>query len=179
LDRPAFFRFGNWSSAQKFQRIVGAAETAARVHGDLYTTDLALGAVLPAAAQSYPNPNRQLKFVAPYQAGGATDVVARLVATKLSESWKQPVVVENPPGGGGIVGNDMVAKALPDGYMVLFAITQLIPAPALGFKVPYDVLKDFTPVTQCEVNPSCWSSPVTRQVAEGVRFDREIEPGNV
>ncbi|MBR1200617.1 tripartite tricarboxylate transporter substrate binding protein [Bradyrhizobium sp. AUGA SZCCT0240] len=99
-----------------------------------------------AAAQSYPE--RRITFVVPYPAGGATDVSARLLANKLSEAWKQPVVVENKSGGGGVVGNDYVAKAQPDGYTVLVAITQIIQAPSLVAKLPYDVFKDLAPVTQ-------------------------------
>src|SRR4051794_581820 len=99
-----------------------------------------------AAAQSYPE--RRITFVVPYPAGGATDVSARLLANKLSEAWKQPVVVENKSGGGGVVGNDYVAKAQPDGYTVLVGITQIIQAPSLVGKPPYDVFKDLAPVTQ-------------------------------
>ena len=98
------------------------------------------------AADAYPS--RRITFVVPYPAGGATDVLARLLANKLQESWKQPVVVENKSGGGGVVGNDAVAKAQPDGYSVLVAITQIIQAPSLVPKLPYDVFKDLTPVTQ-------------------------------
>src|SRR6188768_2911380 len=82
-----------------------------------------------ASAQSYPD--RRITFVVPYPAGGATDVSARLLAAKLADAWKQPVVVENKSGGGGVVGNDFVAKAQPDGYTVLIAITQIIQAPSL------------------------------------------------
>jgi tripartite-type tricarboxylate transporter receptor subunit TctC len=98
------------------------------------------------AADAYPS--RRITFVVPYPAGGATDVLARLLANKLQEAWKQPVVVENKSGGGGVVGNDAVAKAQPDGYSVLVAITQIIQAPSLVPKLPYDVFKDLTPVTQ-------------------------------
>jgi tripartite-type tricarboxylate transporter receptor subunit TctC len=100
----------------------------------------------PASADSYPS--RRITFVVPYAAGGATDVSARLLANKLSEAWKQNVVVENKSGGGGVVGNDYVAKAPPDGYTVLVAITQIIQAPSLVAKLPYDVFKDLAPVTQ-------------------------------
>ena len=84
----------------------------------------------------------------PYPAGGATDVLARLLANKLQESWKQTVVIENKSGGGGVVGNDFVAKAQPDGHTVLIGITQIIQAPSLVAKLPYDVFKDLAPVTQ-------------------------------
>lgn len=99
-----------------------------------------------AAADAYPS--RRITLVVPYPAGGATDVLGRLLANKLSESWKTTVVVENKSGGGGVVGNDFVAKAQPDGYTVLLAITQIIQAPSLVQKLPYDVFKDLTPVTQ-------------------------------
>src|SRR3954453_15465273 len=79
------------------------------------------------SAQTYPD--RRITFVVPYPAGGATDVSARLLATKLSDAWKQTVVVENKSGAGGIIGNDFVAKAPADGYTVLIAITQIIQAP--------------------------------------------------
>ena len=103
-----------------------------------------------AAADAYPS--RRITFVVPYPAGGATDVLARLLANKLQESWKQPVVVENKSGGGGVVGNDAVAKAQPDGYTVLVAITQIIQAPSLVGKLPYDVFKDLAPVTQAALS---------------------------
>src|SRR5439155_24565349 len=99
-----------------------------------------------ASADSYPS--RRITFLVPYPAGGATDVLARLLANKLQESWKQTVLVENKSGGGGVVGNDYVAKAQPDGYTVLVAITQIIQAPSLVAKLPYDVFKDLAPVTQ-------------------------------
>jgi tripartite-type tricarboxylate transporter receptor subunit TctC len=99
-----------------------------------------------ASADSYPS--RRITFVVPYPAGGATDILARLLANKLQESWKQTVLVENKSGGGGVVGNDYVAKAQPDGYNVLVAITQIIQAPSLVAKLPYDVFKDLAPVTQ-------------------------------
>lgn len=116
----------------------------------------------PASAQSYPN--RRITFVVPYPAGGATDVSARLLASKLSESWKQPVVVENKSGGGGVVGNDFVAKASPDGYTVLIAITQIIQAPSLVSNLPYDVFKDLAPVTQVGLSTIVLTVPETRPI---------------
>ena len=110
-----------------------------------------------AAAQSYPD--RRITFVVPYPAGGATDVSARLLANKLSEAWKQTVVVENKSGGGGVVGNDYVAKAAPDGYTVLVAITQIIQAPSLVSNLPYDVFKDLAPVTQVALSPIVLTIP--------------------
>ena len=93
-------------------------------------------------------PARRITFIVPYPPGGATDITARMLASKLSEAWKQTVIVENKPGAGGIVGNDFVAKAAPDGYTVLIAITQIIQAPSLNTSLPYDVSRDLAPVAQ-------------------------------
>ncbi len=107
----------------------------------------ALGATAFAqGTDSYPS--KRITFVVPYAPGGATDVSARLLGNKLSEAWKQTVVIENKPGGGGLIGNDFVAKAPADGYTVLVAITQIIQAPSLFAKLPYDVFKDLAPVSQ-------------------------------
>jgi tripartite-type tricarboxylate transporter receptor subunit TctC len=118
--------------------------TAAAMLASVAVTTLCVSS--QASADSYPS--RRITFVVPYAAGGATDVSARLLANKLSEAWKQAVVVENKSGGGGVVGNDYVAKAPADGYTVLVAITQIIQAPSLVAKLPYDVFKDLAPVTQ-------------------------------
>ncbi|MDB5624482.1 MAG: hypothetical protein JWR73_284 [Tardiphaga sp.] len=107
---------------------------------------LSISSALAQPATTYPE--RRITFVVPYAPGGATDVSARLLANKLSEVWKQTVVVENRPGGGGLIGNDYVAKAPADGYTVLVAITQIIQAPSLFAKLPYDVFKDLAPVSQ-------------------------------
>src|SRR5947199_5391836 len=98
-----------------------------------------------ASADSYPS--RRITFVVPYPAGGATDVLARLLANKLQESWKQTVLVENKSGGGGVVGNDYVAKAQPDGHTVLIGITQIIQAPSPVATMPSDAFRDLATVT--------------------------------
>src|SRR3954454_15811649 len=125
---------------------VKRAATAAALLASIAVTALCASSHPASAADAYPS--RRITFVVPYPAGGATDVLARLLANKLQESWKQTVLVENKSGGGGVVGNDYVAKAAPDGYTVLVAITQIIQAPSLVAKLPYDVFKDLAPVTQ-------------------------------
>ena len=115
-----------------------------------------------ALADSYPS--RRITFVVPYAAGGATDVSARLLANKLQEAWKQNVVVENKSGGGGVIGNDYVAKAPADGYTVLVAITQIIQAPSLVAKLPYDVFKDLAPVTQVGLSTIVLTVPEAQPV---------------
>ena len=104
-----------------------------------------------ACAQSSANapyPNKPIRMVVPYAAGGGTDIMARTIATQLSNTWGVPVVVENKPGASGIPGNDIVAKAAPDGYTVLVGITAMIQTVALYPKLPYDPIKDFAPVSQ-------------------------------
>ena len=99
---------------------------------------------LPAFAQSWPA--RTVKIVVPFPAGGPTDVLTRYLAEKLSAQLGQPVVVENKPGAGGSIGADLVSKSAPDGYTLVMATasTHSI-GPYLG-KLPYDPVKDFTPV---------------------------------
>jgi tripartite-type tricarboxylate transporter receptor subunit TctC len=125
---------------------VKRAATAAALLASIAVTAVCGSSQPATAADAYPS--RRITLVIPYPAGGATDVLGRLLANKLSESWKTTVVVENKSGGGGVVGNDFVAKAQPDGYTVLLAITQIIQAPSLIAKLPYDVFKDLAPVTQ-------------------------------
>lgn len=93
-------------------------------------------------------PNRPIRMVVPFAAGGSTDIVARIVAAKMGEILKQPVVVENRGGAGGNAGAAAVAKAAPDGYTVLMGTvaTHAI-NPALYTKMPYDPVKDFAPVS--------------------------------
>jgi tripartite-type tricarboxylate transporter receptor subunit TctC len=121
------------------------------------TIALSIASAPPASAQTWPD--RRITFIVPYPAGGATDVAARLLAAKLSDAWKQTVVVENKSGAGGIIGNDFVAKAPADGYTVLIAITQIIQAPSLVSKLPYDVFKDLAPVTQVALSPIVLTIP--------------------
>lgn len=99
-------------------------------------------------AQPAPYPNRPVRIIVPYPPGGASDVTARVIADKLTQLWKQSVIVENRPGATGILGTDLVAKAPPDGYTIgLVASSQSINA-VVNSKLPYDTLKDFTYITQ-------------------------------
>lgn len=98
-----------------------------------------------AAQTSYPN--KPIRFVVPYPPGGFTDILARIVGQKLTESWAQPVMIENRGGGGSTIGTDIVAKAPPDGYTILMVAPDLAINPGLYLKLPYDTVKDFAPVT--------------------------------
>jgi tripartite-type tricarboxylate transporter receptor subunit TctC len=116
--------------------------TASAVAAALLT---ALLAPLPAAAQSYPS--RTVTVVVPFPPGGSVDGVARVVVQKLNESMGQHFIVENRAGGAsGIVGANAVAKAAPDGYTLLVSASVHVINPFLYKSVPYDVVKDFTPV---------------------------------
>ncbi|MFJ4293295.1 Bug family tripartite tricarboxylate transporter substrate binding protein [Cupriavidus sp. NPDC089707] len=105
-----------------------------------------LGTIGQAFAQQ-PYPSKPIRLIVPYPAGGGTDTVGRLVGQRLAEILGQPVVVENKPGASGMLGNDTVAKAPADGYTLLLAITALIQSPSLYKRMPYDVARDFTPVS--------------------------------
>lgn len=115
-------------------------------------------------------PNKPIRLVVPFPPGGATDLLARIVSQKLTEALGQSVVVENKPGAGSIVGADAVAKSLPDGYTLLMATsTTLAINPSLYRKLPYDPVKDFTPVAMVASVPFVLvvkSSMPVRNVAE-------------
>ena len=105
-----------------------------------------------AHAQAYPN--RPIRFIAPYVPGGGVDFVARVVATKLSETIGQQVIVENRPGGGTNIGSELVARAAPDGYTLLVGGVPNTVNMVFFKKLPYDVVKDFAPVTQMSTAPN-------------------------
>jgi tripartite-type tricarboxylate transporter receptor subunit TctC len=98
-----------------------------------------------AAAQGYPA--KPIRFVVPYPPGGSVDIAARAVGQKLTEAWGQPVVIDNRAGAGGNIGADLVAKSPADGYTLLMgAVATHAINPTLYGKLPYDPVKDFTPV---------------------------------
>lgn len=99
-----------------------------------------------AMAQAYPS--RTIQIVVPFSAGGAVDAMARLLGSKMTETMGQPVVVENRVGAGGVIGMNWVAKAEPDGYTILYTPISIAIGPALYRKLPFDAVKDLTPVSQ-------------------------------
>ena len=111
--------------------------------------------VVPTAAAQSPYPSKPIRFVVPYPAGGPLDTIARLLSQKVSESVKQPVIVDNKPGAGGNIGADLVAKAAPDGYTILMgAVATHAINPALYASIPFDPVRDFVPVTQIASTPN-------------------------
>jgi tripartite-type tricarboxylate transporter receptor subunit TctC len=118
---------------------------------------LAILGAFPAAAQdagSYPS--RPIRIIVPFPAGGPTDIDARILAQRMSEDWKQPVIVENRPGGNTAIGAQVVAKAEPDGYTLLAAMdTTLVMNPATAIApLSYDPFRDFAAITLTAKNTS-------------------------
>jgi tripartite-type tricarboxylate transporter receptor subunit TctC len=104
------------------------------------------GWTLPEArAQAFPT--KPVRLVVPFPPGGATDIIARLMAQKLQEGWGQPVVLEYKPGGGTVIGTDFVAKSPPDGYTLGMVITAHVINPSLRSKMPFDTVKDLSGVS--------------------------------
>jgi tripartite-type tricarboxylate transporter receptor subunit TctC len=108
-----------------------------------------------AAAQATDFPTRPIRLVVPFAPGGSTDTVARLLALKMTETWGKQVVVDNRSGGNGVIGMEITARALPDGYtLVLGYIANLGTGPALTPNLPYDAIKDFAPISHVVSAPS-------------------------
>jgi len=106
-----------------------------------------------AVGQTYPS--RPVRWIVPFPPGGATDILARIVAQKMTESWGVAVVVENRAGAAGAIGSDAVAKAAPDGHTILMGTTSTHAVnPAINPKLPYDSLADFTAVTLVATFPN-------------------------
>jgi len=128
-----------------------------------------------ALAQSYPS--KAIKLIVPFPPGGAIDALARMLAQKMSESWNQPVVVENRPGAGGIIGTEATAKAAPDGYTLgMGAVSTHAINAGLYKKLPYDPVKDFAAVAPVAIVPNLIvvnpSLPVT-SIAELIALARQ------
>ena len=107
----------------------------------------------PSKAQTFPD--RPVRFVVPFAAGGALDVVARLVADKLGKTWSRPVVIENKPGANGIIGVNALMQSPADGYTIMFATSPVFTTNKLLYKtLPYDPDRDFIPVSLAAVAPN-------------------------
>ena len=140
---------------------------------------LALGAAMPAAlAQS----SKPIRLVVPFPAGGATDLFARTLSQKMGERLGTSIVIDNKPGAGGSLGSDMAAKATADGQTLLFTTTSTHSiGPAIGAKLPYDTVRDFTPIAHVGNAPSIMlvpnSSPA-KTVKEWIEYAKR-NPGKL
>ena len=138
-------------------------------------------AALPTVhAQAYPN--KPIRLVVPFPAGGATDIFARAVSQKLGEKIGTTIVVDNKPGAGGTIGSDIVAKAPADGYTLLLATSSTHSiGPSFGGRLPYDAVADFTPISHVGDAPSIMVVPVSspaKTVKEWIDFSRK-NPGKL
>lgn len=127
-------------------------------------------------------PNRPLRLIVPFAAGGGTDIIARLAAQGLTDAWGQSVVVDNRTGAGGVIGVGLVAKSTPDGYTLLLASNgPLTFMPALGSKLSYDVDRDLQPVSLVASQPFV----LIASNASGIRSVKELiaaakaQPGKI
>jgi tripartite-type tricarboxylate transporter receptor subunit TctC len=124
------------------------------MHRPLLSLAAAVAAVMaPQIALTQTYPSHPVRVIVPAAPGGPSDLIARLIAQKLSETWGQRFVVENIPTGAGNVGVGMVAKAPPDGYTILTPTSAVVVNPSLYAKLPYDTIRDFAAVTLAAASP--------------------------
>ena len=140
---------------------------------------LALGAAMPAALAQASKP---IRLIVPFPAGGATDLFARTLSQKMGERLGTSIVIDNKPGAGGSLGSDMAAKATADGQTLLFTTTSTHSiGPAIGAKLPYDTVRDFTPIAHVGNAPSIMlvpnSSPA-KTVKEWIEYAKK-NPGKL
>jgi tripartite-type tricarboxylate transporter receptor subunit TctC len=147
----------------------------------LWTAIVAAALGLQSGAQAADYPTRPITLIVPYPAGGGNDVIARLVAAKMSASLGQPIVIENRGGAGSTIGTRDVARSVPDGYTLLIATSSLAINPALYPDVAYDPKKDFSPIGLIATSPNFVlvnpSVPV-HSVAELIALAKK-EPGKI
>src|SRR5215470_10021454 len=117
---------------------------------------LAVALVIPGSAFAQQYPSKPVKIIVPFPPAGVTDIVGRLVAQKLSENLGEQFYIENIAGAGGNLGMGQAARSPGDGYTILFASSSIVVNPTLYSKVPFDIDKDFVPVTKAGATPNSW-----------------------
>ena len=113
---------------------------------------------MPALAAEAAYPSRPIRVIVPFAPGGSTDIVARIVAQKLTEAWGQQVVVDNRAGAGGNIGMGLGAQSTPDGYTIMAVSSSYVVNPALYSKPPYDPFKSFIPITNAAAAPNIFTA---------------------
>jgi tripartite-type tricarboxylate transporter receptor subunit TctC len=121
-------------------------------HAGAPASGIAATTVPQQSAASYPN--KPIRVIVPFAAGGGLEITARLISQKLTEKWGQSFVIDARPGAATVVGTEIASKAAPDGYTLLMITTTFAINPALRRKLPYDTLRDFAPVTQLNSQPN-------------------------
>ena len=121
----------------------------------------------PAAAQAYPN--KPIRMIVPTSAGGGNDFITRTVAKKLEDMLGWTIIVENKPGASGIIATEFVAKSAPDGYTILFNGPLIVQAAGLYSKLPYDPIKDFTPLTDIIRTPLWFAVSTAKVPAKSIK----------
>ena len=110
--------------------------------------------LMPCVALAQDYPTRPIRFIVGFVPGGVSDLLTRALAQKMTDAWGQQVIVDNRPGGGGVISMQITAKAAPDGYtLIMGSSTQFSINPALRSNLPYDVVRDFTAITNVAVTP--------------------------
>ena len=133
---------------------------------------LLIAAICAGLAYAQPFATRPVRIVVPFPPAGAVDILGRVVGQKVGDKWKQSVVIENRPGGGTVLGTDIVAKSPADGYTILLAVTSHTINATLVEKLPFDPIRDFAPITLAAtgltilvVHPSVPANSVTELIA--------------
>ena len=136
----------------------------------LFTITLLAFVSAASFAQTYPA--KAVRLIVPFPPGGSTDLVARVVGQKMADAWGKQVVIDNRPGANGMIGSDIVAKANPDGYSIVLGTIGPMAINASLYKMPYDILKDFAPISYTAnianvlvVNPTLAAKDVREMIA--------------
>jgi tripartite-type tricarboxylate transporter receptor subunit TctC len=142
---------------------------------------VAAAALAPRLAAAETFPAKPVRLIIPYPPGGGTDIIARLVAPRLGERWKQTIVIENKAGASGIVGSEIVAHAAPDGYTLMIMTGAHTVNPVTLKKLPYDTERDFTPITTVAASPLALIGSVKAGMDSMEKFvaAARAEPGKI
>lgn len=135
----------------------------------------------PVLAQSGPYPNRPIRLIVPYPPAGAIDPIARVIAKQVSEAWGVPIIIENKPGAGTVIGTQLVAQAAPDGYTLLVASSNHVINPVMMSKLPYDSVKGFEPISLISIIPFMLTvnpEVPAKSVAELISYAK-AQPGKI